>query len=365
MNPPVQRANRDSGTYVREVDDVAEQIPVLAFANAVLRKRRRIAAFVIAAGVLAATWKLTRPARFVSSASFSLQGSDQRRLSGLAAQFGFALPGNDGQQTSAYYVELLTSREILSRAASAPYVDSVNGRAVPVSLAKVFRIEVQDSALAMDRVVDRLAGAIGTSRSRETGIVHVSVEAPSPVLAQSILRTLLSLLSDFNVRTRQSQAANERRFVEARLAETRAEVRSAEDRLQEFLQRNRSGMGTPVLSFEHDRLEREVVLRQQLLNSLSQSYEQARLDEVRDTPAITTIESPSRPARREPRGMVKTTLAAMMVSGVLAMIVVALLVLVGTTNRSADVELAEFRETLDSMRFWRRRSANAVRAHNQ
>ena len=154
MNPPVQRANRDSGTIVREVDDATQQIPVLAFANAVLRKRRRIAALVVAVGLSAAAWKLTRPARFVSSASFSLQGSDQRRLSGLAAQFGFALPGNEGQQTSAYYVELLTSREILSRAASTPYVDSVNGRAVPVSLAKVFRIEVQDSALAMDRVVE-------------------------------------------------------------------------------------------------------------------------------------------------------------------------------------------------------------------
>ncbi len=44
--------------------------------------------------------------------------------------------------------------------------------------------------------------------------------------------------------------------------------------------------------FEHDRLERPVSMRQELVTAMAQAYEQARVDEVRNTPVITVIDQP-------------------------------------------------------------------------
>ena len=76
----------------------------------------------------------------------------------------------------------------------------------------------------------------------------------------------------------------------------------AEHELQIFLQRNRSYKDSPALTFEASRLERIINLRQQVYTSLAQAHEQARLDEVRDTPVMTIVDSPAGSA--EPTGHV-------------------------------------------------------------
>jgi len=90
--------------------------------------------------------------------------------------------------------------------------------------------------------------------------------------------------------TRQSQAAAERGFTEERMAEAQEELRAAENELQRFLQNNRQFQNSPELVFQHDRLQRRVAMRQQVYTSLVQSYEQARIDEVPNTPVITVVE---------------------------------------------------------------------------
>ena len=72
--------------------------------------------------------------------------------------------------------------------------------------------------------------------------------------------------------------------------------------MRDFLQRNRNDPRTsPQLALEHDRLQRRIDDASQVVTSLTQSLEQARIDEVRDTPVITVIEAPSMPT--EPAGL--------------------------------------------------------------
>jgi uncharacterized protein involved in exopolysaccharide biosynthesis len=111
----------------------------------------------------------------------------------------------------------------------------------------------------------------------------------------------MSEVDSFNLKSRQSQASQERRFTEQRLTQAQADKRQAEDELQAFLQRNRDFRSSPQLSFAYDRLADNVSLRQQLYTTLAQSYEQARIEEVRDTPVITIVEPPMLPARPDPR----------------------------------------------------------------
>ena len=78
------------------------------------------------------------------------------------------------------------------------------------------------------------------------------------------------------------------------------ELRDAEAGLESFLQRNRRYQDSPQLVVEFGRLQRRVELRQQVANSLSQAFEQSRIEEVRNTPVVTIVERPegaAKPAR--------------------------------------------------------------------
>src|SRR5438876_484305 len=96
------------------------------------------------------------------------------------------------------------------------------------------------------------------------------------------------------------QASQERRFLGERLDTARAELRRAEGALEKFLQRNRSYPNSPTLLFEHDRLQREAGLRQDVYSMLTQAYEQARMQAVRNTPSISLIDHPVPALRYDP-----------------------------------------------------------------
>jgi uncharacterized protein involved in exopolysaccharide biosynthesis len=358
----------DAQTPVRIVDpteaaegDVSaspmtDSIPFLAVVNAILRSRLRIVLFVVVMclGVLA--YGLAKPREYVSDASFSLQGSDPQRLSGLAAQIGLAIPSNDGPQSPSYYMELLGSREILLATATSRYSVRQDGKVTNGTLPEVYGIHVPDSAIRYDRALSRLRGAISTNKSRETGIVKVTVMDRSPVLAQQILTRLIALLNDFNLKTRQSQAANERHFVEQRMTEIGGDLRGAEDRLESFLQRNRGSFASvPDLALEHDRLVRQVSLLQQVYTALSQNYEQARIDEVRDTPAITIIEAPNLPVYPAPRGLLTTLLLTLILTLGLSLLPPVVGVLMSSKRRSVEEEAAEFGRLKQNLLGWKPR----------
>jgi uncharacterized protein involved in exopolysaccharide biosynthesis len=72
------------------------------------------------------------------------------------------------------------------------------------------------------------------------------------------------------------------------------------------------------LSFVYDRLVNNVTLRQQIYTSVAQAYEQARIDEVRDTPVITVVEAPLLPAKPDPRPFFRMLVAGLLIALVVA-----------------------------------------------
>jgi tyrosine-protein kinase Etk/Wzc len=122
---------------------------------------------------------------------------------------------------------------------------------------------------------------------------------------------LLDQLNTFNLTGRRSRATQERKFTEERMLEVGAELRAAESRLEQFLEANREYRLSPKLTLQQDRLSRDVGMRQQVYSSLAQSYEQAKIDEVRDLPVITTVSEPEAPVLPDPRGLLLRTLFAM------------------------------------------------------
>ena len=99
-----------------------EGLSTLALVNALLRQRVLVVVLPILLVAGVATYELSRPRQYVSSAAFMPQGPDSRsRMSGLAAQFGIAIPAVDGGQSPSFYAELIGSREILVSLVRAQY----------------------------------------------------------------------------------------------------------------------------------------------------------------------------------------------------------------------------------------------------
>ena len=87
-----------------------------------------------------------------------------------------------------------------------------------------------------------------------------------------------------------------------------------------FIDQNSRWMDSAQLTFDHDRLQREVMMRQQIVTSLSQSFEQARIDEVRDTPVITIVERPEAPVYPNPRNLYVKGLLGIVLGALLAVL---------------------------------------------
>jgi uncharacterized protein involved in exopolysaccharide biosynthesis len=137
----------------------------------------------------------------------------------------------------------------------------------------------------------RLRASIAARPNLAAGTLAFDVTARWPELAVQINRRFIQALDSFNVQTRQSQARAQRRFLEGRLAEQRGALAADEDALAAFESHNRL-LQSPSAILERERLQRRVDVSQQVYLTLAQSYEQARIDEVRDTPVITVVDSP-------------------------------------------------------------------------
>lgn len=243
------------------------------------------AVIVVVGGVL-----LGRPSRAESVFQPQSVGEVPSNLASLAAQFGVSGIGGDAEPLG-FYSLLVTSRELLSEAVSSRY--EIDGDSM--TLVDAYGIEANlEPDLRHAQALARLEETVQASANGDAGVVHVRVEAESPGLAVQINRRLLELVNEFNLLKRTSQAREEREFVENRLAEARRELEQAEELLEAFLEANRTYQTSPTLTFDANRLNREVELRQSVVASLAQGYELARIEEIRATPVITVVDAPER-----------------------------------------------------------------------
>jgi uncharacterized protein involved in exopolysaccharide biosynthesis len=312
--------------------------------NALLRRRGSILLLGILLPAVATLLSRMRPLTYTSTASFAPHSrrASTSNFSGLAAQLGLNVPSGDASQSPAFYVNLLTSREILGAVVDSAYTFQHRNRVVRSTLADFLAPREERPLRKHSEAVRRLTDAIDVRQEPRTGVVSFGVRTVSPDLSRQVAERLISQLNEFNVSNRRTQAVVERQFAARRLDEMRGELRAAEYDLQSFYQRNRDFRNSPELVFQEDRLRREVTLRQQLYMTLAEGYEQAKIDEVRDTPVISVVERPNLPIRPDARGTVTLGVLAFLV-GTLIGIVVAVARELFTRSRAAQIdEFVEF-----------------------
>src|SRR5205807_1092682 len=227
----------------------AERGGSLDFVNALLRRWRLVAGLPLLAAILTAIVVLLLPPRYTATVTFVPEQRTPTRgggaggaagggLVGLAGQLGIPL-GMDPTQSPRFYAEVLTSRELLARVLLTKFPDPrrpAAGDSVPL--------------LAILRVWGGIWGAKSAADSLDRGVRKLRRR----VSARVDIQTFLVYLS---VTTRY-----------------------------------------PDLSAEEGRVHMQVNILQEVYLTLRRDYEQARIEEVNDTPVITVVD-PAVPPQRQ------------------------------------------------------------------
>jgi len=303
---PQRSAEQYAGAAREHVSLGDDEFSLVGLATILLRDRYLILLLAVVLSSFLVGIALLTPRTYSASASFIAQSSQglDSRLSVFAAQLGVTVPSTNGGRSPAFYVELLRSRGLLTKAVETTYVFVEDGQPFEGNLVELFEIEEDTYQESREMATEELRKLTSVRIVRGTGIVELVVTAQWAVVAEQVAHRMLELVNEFNVGSLQAQAGAERTFIEGRLEQTSEELRRAEDRLQSFLVANRDFRNSPELIFEHDRLQREVRLRQDVLTSLNQAYEQARIQEVRNTPIVSVIEEPTVPVTPDSKRLV-------------------------------------------------------------
>ena len=316
-----QEAEKEAHPAAAPADEV-EEISLLELANVLLKRWKLVVGLPLLAAFVAALISLVMPARFTATATFVPESESSAMslpsgLTGLAAQFGVAVPGG-GANSPSFYADVLRSRTLKDEVLLARFPDP-RGLAAgdSATLLDILAIDGDSQSERLESGRKQLDEMMSVRVDNETNVVSLAIETRDPALSADVANQFIELVNRFNLETRQSNAQECRRFIEERMAEAEGELRDAEAELQRFYERNRRYEDSPELRFQHDRLQRQVTIKQEVFTTLRRSYEEARIQEVNDTPVITVIDQAVPPQERSSPKRKLNVILAFFLGGVL------------------------------------------------
>jgi len=314
--------------------------PAWVIALALLRHLRLLIAAPLVLTVLVIGFVLVRGRSYTAESVVAPDRSAgaASRVAGFAAQFGLGGVLGTPNEPVQFYGAVVKSRELLRHVAEAEYTttrgflrqDSIRG-----TLIEIWDITADTREQALTAAVKALRESVQAIPDIQAGVLRIRTTARPAGLAEQINRQILAYLNDFNIDKRQTQAEQERVFIEGRLEVARAELEAAEKELASFYEANRSYQNSPRLAFEAGRLERRVQIRQEVYRTLAQAYEEARIQEVRNTPVLTIVDPPEGSALPA----IRLRLLAMLVLPVSALIVVAFVLVLEYLRQERAAEI--------------------------
>jgi uncharacterized protein involved in exopolysaccharide biosynthesis len=280
--------------------DEPQPLSVAALFNVVLRRRRiafgvPLVAVVLMlvswlAGMVLERWRRP-PVTFTATTTFDLESSTigssaPTTLGGLASQLGLVQSQQSGPPP---YERLLRSRALLIPVTKMWFTVPTASGTLRGTVGDLLGISGRTPEQRQEKTINAIRATIkvGSDRVGTPALLVTTRWAP---LSITLADSLVARLNEFNTARQQSKVSRERRFTEARLEEKRVELRAAEARVQAFLEANRDYRNSPMLTFQFDRLNRELQLKQSLYNTLATAVENARIEEVRNSPVVSVIE---------------------------------------------------------------------------
>jgi len=269
---------------------------------------------------LAVVAGITLPSWYASGATLTVETGTPlpagSSVLGLASQLGLA--GGTASTSPQFYSDLLTSRLLFERILRASFPIGTGGE--PEPLESFWNRSRPVDPRAHARSLEKLRKHFSASANPRTGVISFTVEGPTGAVAKLMADTALAALNDLVVSIRRQHASAERQFLEERWKALRDSLSAHEDALRTFYERNRQ-ITSPQLQFEELRLRREIDRVQTIYAQLGAQLEQARIQEVRDVPAISVIDPPIAPVRKSAPRVSLLSFTGALVGAVLVLIV--------------------------------------------
>jgi uncharacterized protein involved in exopolysaccharide biosynthesis len=214
--------------------------------------------------------------------------------------------------------------------------------------ARVYPTEAEEEAIKT--IGDRIASSV----DQETGLMSVSVTAGEARLAAGLTESFLQHLTDRVSTIRTEKARRNLAFMEERFTEVGQELRTAEEELATFVDRN-SGIQSARLETERERLQRQVSFKSELYQQLQAQVTQARIELQRSEPVITVVEEPVPPMERSAPKRTLIVVLSLILGGFLGVSAAFVSTFFDSTEDDAEgrEKLEEIREKLVPMRWYR------------
>lgn len=275
------------------------------YLRALVDARAQIVYFTVGATLATVLLALILPrewtARSVLLPTEDAQAALPAQLSGLATSFGFQMPFGAASQSD-LYPNILVSDRLLGSLLTQPFAEREGEPAKPLLAILLPRDE--DSHGTRMKAIRRLAKrVVRASKDSETGIVTLEVTTKSPGLSADVANALVASLEQYLITLRQDEGRKNRTFIDGRVAEVTGELSKAEDRLAKFRETNRRTGSSPELQLQELRLQRDVMIQEQVFLELQKQKEIAEIEEVKNTPVLKVLDvavppvRPSRPLR--------------------------------------------------------------------
>jgi len=227
--------------------------------------------------------------------SFSSRRSSTQ-VSGIAAQFGINLPGDQSDQKWAYS-EIIYSRTLAKKLLKRKFDTKAVGP--NKFLLQILTYGNEEPSVGLDTLeifaVDKLLSMINLSKDQQTGIYTITTSASEPKFASDLNHALLLELDSFQREYSKSKTSETKEFIEQRILTTEKELKIAEEELKIFRDRNRRIENSPGLQLEQQRLAREVTVLTGVFTTLKQQYETTKIEELRELDYVIILDPPEIP----------------------------------------------------------------------
>jgi uncharacterized protein involved in exopolysaccharide biosynthesis len=231
-------------------------------------------------------------------------------ISDLAAMAGINI-GGEGSIVKLYPTiiksESVLRNVIYSKYRTKKYSDSVN-------LIQYWKIEPTKPGMDYEIALLSLRTGLDIALDLKTAVLTMSIETEEPQLSADILNCTIRAMEN-NIRTkRNTNASEQRKWIEARLVEVKADLSKAENVLKDFREKNRSLIGSPQLLLDQERLMREMQINSTMYVELKKQYELVKIEEIRTTPIINVMDYARAAAKKEHPKRSVIVLASMMLA---------------------------------------------------
>ncbi len=229
------------------------------------------------------------PKKYTATATIlpSGDGNALGRLGSMVLGQASALTSELPPNSSLLYPTIISSRYILRKLAGS----NLTSRDGEISLMEYLGAKNLDDAEKI------LRSTIGVELDRKTMLIRIKVTTKDPKLSASIANRLIALLRDFNNTKSSKLAKSELQYLREKLKETKEELYLAENKLMEYEKRHIDYATTtdPVVIMEHDKLKRELELKENSFIDILKEIELKEIEIKRTSPVVNVLDYATTP----------------------------------------------------------------------